>query len=471
MKTLSTITFICVFQFIGMAQSQEWRPVRTDGIYMFDIGQEYRALRIDSTHLDSDTVHLFGFHEINYHEDTWCYNPKGAPWFGKEVINYPDCTVIKNRFNESLIFPLVQKAPWIFFAQGTDTVRAYLSEEKEYSFLGIVDSIRIIQLDDGTDQQIPPEIWLSKNYGMIKTYNLSMYRHSIVEDYSDKFYDFNFEAVIAGIGKDNVGVLNFSTKEVFDFEIGDEFHISDYSKYFFSSEYFSNRTIKKVIGKELAGNNYQYTFQQCQGLGVDTIVEEYQTTSILDSLPGQSIVFDEDMLVNFSRKGWNGLPAYYFNLPIFKRDDDCYEPLITKTANSKLISPYGYYLKGLGGAYYFYDNGEYVSSEELVYYKKGSTEWGTPYVCDSLIGINDDIQNTQVWVYPNPVTEFIQINFTLNPNEAVLLVLDVLGQELLRVSLTELNNSVSLSKLPMGMLFYQILESGKPVKKGNFVRQ
>jgi len=107
----------------------------------------------------------------------------------------------------------------------------------------------------------------------------------------------------------------------------------------------------------------------------------------------------------------------------------------------------------------------------LVYYKKGSTEWGTPYVCDSLIGINDDIQNTQVWVYPNPVTEFIQINFTLNPNEAVLLVLDVLGQELLRVSLTELNNSVSLSKLPMGMLFYQILESGKPVKKGNFVRQ
>ncbi|HAZ04172.1 MAG TPA: hypothetical protein DCY97_18675, partial [Marinilabiliales bacterium] len=180
MRKINNTLIFSLLCLVGIAQSQDWRPVRTDGTYMFSVGQEYRALRIDSTYQNGDTLELYGFHELNYNEESMCYNPYGAPWFGKEIINYPDSTIIKNRYNESLVFPMNPEGEWIFFKNATDTVKAILAEEREESILGVTDSIRVFQLHFSNMTYLPDEIWISKHYGLVKGCNFE--RFLLIED-------------------------------------------------------------------------------------------------------------------------------------------------------------------------------------------------------------------------------------------------------------------------------------------------
>ncbi len=468
MKPHLTIAIINFFMLSGMAQSQNWRPVRIDGVYMFDIGQEYRALRIDSTNQEADTIHLFGFNEINYNQDTRCYNPKGAPWFGKEIINYPDCTVIKNRFNESLVFPMNPPNEWLFFVNESDTVKATVIEEKEFTFLGITDSIRIIQLDDGNESYLPNEIWISKNYGMIKTYNLSTYSHSFYDD-----YDYNFEAALAGIEKEQIGIQNLSSKEIFDFMPGDELHILDY-RWCVGEQAHYSKSIISILERNETADTIRYEMQTCTSYGSNPKSWVIPKNSVFDIPPYAPIYSSYQFTCGIMGENKFGLVKGYSS-GFFNQEssDSCYSFIHydkKKSGSNNPIAPSGYFLKGLGGPYHYFYGAMCQSSNELVYYKKGSTEWGTPYNCDSLVGISENPLKYTANVYPNPATDFIQVELSFVGNELSVTLFNYLGQELFTSILSEKVNNIPISELAKGLHFYRIKHSGTIVKTGTFIK-
>jgi hypothetical protein len=118
------------------------------------------------------------------------------------------------------------------------------------------------------------------------------------------------------------------------------------------------------------------------------------------------------------------------------------------------LSDYTYF-KGLGGPYHACNMWGNVK-RELVYYKKGDEEWGTPLV----IGI-DELAEKRPAVVPNPAKNEIRLMHLDQYPTVGFYLYDVNGRQLLSLPQHQTGTVIDLSGLPGGMYFYRIVHEGK----------
>jgi hypothetical protein len=83
------------------------------------------------------------------------------------------------------------------------------------------------------------------------------------------------------------------------------------------------------------------------------------------------------------------------------------------------------YIEGLGGPYYK-DNMFASRERNLIYYKKGNEEWGTPFTFT--VSTSEQINSKSISIFPNPVAAGSQI-----------FLQDLGGKEMLEIRLVDLH--------------------------------
>ena len=104
-----------------------------------------------------------------------------------------------------------------------------------------------------------------------------------------------------------------------------------------------------------------------------------------------------------------------------------------------------------------------VTKKELLYYKKGNQEWGTPFKYP--LGIINPTNTTEATIYPNPASEFVTIS--VNSGSPIILhiaVIDALGKLQLETNPASRSATYAVTKLPNG-LYHQVmtLDTGEKI--------
>lgn len=241
--------------------------------------------------------------------------------------------------------------------------------------------------------------------------------------------DTNFYT-LAGKSTPPMGLQNLTWQEIYNFNVGDEFH--------YSGEGTASgwKTINKILTHTDVGNDsVVYTIEQCQQnfSGIypyystthDTITQGYgyhpASGSWITRMPGEfapinyryadEYWFEEHSfpgrrLKGFAEGGFFSDIIYYGN------------PCWMINNGYELIFISWTYAEGLGvtSRHYQYLDPPYAEhmDEYLVYYKKGSETWGTPIApdCTVLLGNEQNKISPEAYsieVVPNPVVDKAQI--------------------------------------------------------------
>lgn len=116
-----------------------------------------------------------------------------------------------------------------------------------------------------------------------------------------------------------------------------------------------------------------------------------------------------------------------------------------------------HYVEGCGYTYRYWNeiepNNGSTFEYELVYFKKGDEEWGTPQI---VVGLEENAgKDPEVWIYPNPAREKIHLSFSENVAIAEVKIYSQIGKEVQTVY-AEFDN-INVSQLSPGLYFVAVL--------------
>ena len=502
-KQLSILVLACISFLNVRVAAQDYKAIKTDAEYFFrdSAGTEIIGIRIDSIQPAGNDIYYYNFKQLrptNYD----CWSTDGASWLGDEVVEKQDGNFqfIVYPFNppdSAEIFWIETKAyvsqPWRFYNYHTinDYIEASVSQITLMNFLGLSDSVKTISLQrkNAAGQLVidpinDATILLSKNYGLIRL---------------PKFDDFNsfprfFE--IAGKTNPSVGIVIPTFHDIYNFDIGDEFH-TIYSV--FTSSYLRTTisTIRIVTGKETyaTSDSIKYTYHECKSVTKNYFSVDTTYVSNTDGFVSEIIRFNELDNEGMARMPYETIISsslvpqraysshmYLFNGRTWKTQDDptagyyyysvdCWQPAITDSC----LTDQGF-INGLGGPYYYcYDFwGMSHEMNELVYYQKGAETWGTPLNCDSLmhVGMKEPSLRKMVSVSPNPASGIVNITAPIDLQLPGRFELFDLSGRPVAVFAVQLHSQVfDLSCLPAGLYSYRILGTTGEVFRGKIIRQ
>jgi hypothetical protein len=128
------------------------------------------------------------------------------------------------------------------------------------------------------------------------------------------------------------------------------------------------------------------------------------------------------------------------------------------------------YYKGLGGPYYYRTDGcweidKTTETNTLLYYKKGTSAWGTPIVISGLELTND----AGITVYRNAAKDVLRVEFSNPVDHAFVKIFDLTGVLLLHKEIYSDVSEIDLKTFHQGMDVYQVGVNEEMVKSGKFV--
>lgn len=470
------VSFVSIlFMSILCLYSQDWQPVRSGRIALFDDDQgRIKSIRIDSVKFDRDSVlfPMFNIQQLDYN----CFTPRGNSWMGKRVIIQSNgVNLFFNNENDTIRINTRAKVgeSWTLF-EIKDSIKiiAEVKSAEIQDILGESDSVKTIGFKvyeknvlEEHHHLSDESLIISKNYGFVRMMNFKVFPKEPNALTSEILESFN----LIGLTNPNRGVQNLTWLGVHDFQVGDELHVVNNSWNWSIVPGFRNalKSSFKFLERKESKDSVFYRIERKESLEKaierwdnktysfihDTITQVYKPNIRFDKLPGEPIVID------------NGADAYGMFIEGAFIKKDMYGPTIRHSFNDScwhLLNWHGgdpgYYLKGLGGPYYGWN--EVISGGEraLVYYKKGSATWGTPLV---ITGVESLSNEDQLKVYPNPAADFVTIENTSGRTESYILrVIDLQGREVwsnpisisnsYRLDLTAFKGGVYLLKLQNG---------------------
>lgn len=480
MKTTLLLTFSILLTLTGISQTQDWRPIRTDDTYFYFGNGEYRAYRIDSIQEFPNSTILFSFPELFASTQDDCFNPFGPSWIGSRIEIAKNKTTIYNIINEPITLLNTTKIGTKWHLYDYSETRFIQAEiiGKTYENIGYTeDSVVNIELssDDGLNGS---NIKISKNHGIVQGFNFLLFPELSTEFQHLAVY------TLTGQVSNTTSKGNLTEFDVYNFEIGDELHTSYYSYSVISDDdvqITNEKYIKKVVDKNYNQDSSEvtYTFNQCDKNGMHLIKETILlNVENFELLPFQALKLVEEYTLTFNQL-WNHSNSYRYKIfgsGYMYYTDSCYSFIyIDKKKSNKLGAyPYphevAYYVEGLGGPYYNHDFMFSGTSYNLVYYKKGNLQWGTPYNCDDLL-ISIDIDNKfDFKLYPNPATNQITVELPNLTELADISIIDLFGKICLKTQLTETMQEINITHLAQGIYLYQIKLPGGDVKIGKIIK-
>ncbi len=421
MKPLLFISFLLMIV-SSMAQSINYQSVFSNRTALFKnvSNNQIIGLRIDSVKNGNNKV-LYPFATIQ-EVSTNCISPYKASWIGEKiVVKSNGINLFFNRNGDSISINTLAELneTWIAFNKADSLrVEARVQSIEPGNVLGLVDTLktivfRAIDQNGNTVANTVNEkgVIVSKNHGFLEALNFYLFPNHTARVPADNLNTYN----LVGLTNPNVGIQNLTWFEVNNYNVGDELHVrvhntGDYNNYEPLRDY-DNRCIYKYIDRTnyLDSIVYRYARQQSiNSVYTDSTNYEYYNDTvrwvvyanpIFDKLPAEPVVISNSvssmyMLYNEFREKID-LSNDYLK---YIEGEKCY---ITMEAEGCLYKQN--FIEGLGGPYY-YCSGYFGETKErkLVYYKKGTTEWGTKL--ELLTSVPSIESNKQLQVFHNPTT-------------------------------------------------------------------
>lgn len=469
------ITILLLFFTNWFCNAQNWQTIVSGKEYYFmdNIGQDYHNLycfQADSiiSNVLGDTTY-FNYEQVRNEIYSGGFI-SDTTWMGVKVMCKQGGTNYffnKNGDTLSIHTLAKQDSSWIFFKDTS----GYYFEAKVSSIhidsSGLTDSLKTIfitckdslgNLYDHEQDSI--EIEISKNNGFIRL-------HTFL--YFPNYYD-PFNGFISSIPiiRDTTGITNFGVKEIFDFDIGDEFHYYAYEDP--GNGWGGSLTIKetydyyKVIDKRISINQDTIIYKKIKKSSTKTEYwsSGFDTTffTILNDTIESKIISSELRYLNTRHME----PVFYdnYNLDISaitgKNSKKYLYPSFYYENNTKYI-PAGidcaggyspiYYEKGIGefSKDYCCMTMSCYNYNYLKYYKKtNGEEWGTPIPDWRFTGVEEKdpetLDGSDIKVYPNPVNSVL---FIEGENLDNICLYNQLGQTIKLPILFQSENKISYS--------------------------
>ncbi|MFC2131303.1 T9SS type A sorting domain-containing protein [Bacteroidota bacterium] len=453
----------------------------------FYTGQDFNifAVRIDSVRIINNQK--FNFLNRTWNEEDYdCIKPNGPSWLGPHFIEVPDSVYyFFNKDNDTInISPLLPlDSSWKFYTSPNgDYYKSTVSRISYEEFLGLSDTVKYFTLNrcDSmgnvvNDEMNGKEFSISKNYGFIQIFDLVNFPESI--------------SILTISGKTNplAGKTFLTPNEIFDFDVGDEFHyVRKWILRFDEGEIEGNgEEIIFIMEKLNSTQPYHFSYKIRQdihdhsydditGSIVDTIYtsitnKEYHFYYIFSDkkyIPNEPmydtnahIVYPySSYIYNFDTSRYNRR-IFTYGLP-YSQHDTCwrkYEPM--KDLKFQYIEGCG-----LFSSESFVDDLEASTWGEsnLVYYKKGDKIWGTPLIITS---IEEKEYPSYTRVFPNPVSNSEVLNIQSPQPISYVKIIDLLGREIIKQKVEYKNDfKINLNSIESGVYFILIVDSNNDIQ-------
>jgi hypothetical protein len=348
-----------------------------------------------------------------------------------------------------------------FLPEGDDLViTATVTDIFEMEVLGIMDTVKRISLSSPHLAVDHLSILLGKHTGLVQAINFRQIRNPI--SFSPNPYDHQGNYTLVGADKNFNGVRNLTWEEVWHFNVGDVLHIHNF---IITAGASLDTQITDIIWEILNadyGSTMSYEIDEQKRvisgpggasviLSRDTIAEQFQRRMPqFDAIPGTRFI--EEPFGSYQQGIFNGRSSKCTNqsASFYYYDQGCYMESIVDGCFDCVQ-----YIKGLGGGYYNCQGQEGDKHiYELIYYQKGSEEWGTPF--DFTVSTKEVSTEFGFKYYPNPADKTVLIQAPQSGRYDIV-ILNIQGQMLLRETQGQTTSEIDVSKLSPGMYFIQII--------------
>lgn len=414
--------------------------------------------------LGNDTLFLFsqGLASTSIFEGSvTCAAPS---LFGKSMLKKSNGeNVFTNYQGDSIFIPTLAALHDTTFFTRADSGAYYatfLESIGTYSIFNQLDTAKYFRLYsfDSTGTRIDLDhdgdyLILSRTFGIVHGHDLYAFPGS------------STEISLAGQMNPDLGVTNLTAPDIFDFEIGDEFH---YSAGYHDSHAPRYYTKKVVINKNVTGtDSVLYTFETQNVVmqsdihpnppySDETVTEHlfvsHSSHPELEALPG---VWSNGILVNMTdadEKSTSSENSYA---------DSC------RYSNIEDCDAYLVYQRGLGQTTYRIFGSLFCGtsySKQLVYHKKGSITSGSPIDFAYLAHYIDSITGAEAIFTPEEL-QFItmpgyaELRFQFKEEQALSIQLfNVIGQSVYQNNLTQQSGNVILPFQTQGTYLLVVAE-------------
>jgi hypothetical protein len=469
-------------------QAQNFQTVNSGRIaYFTTSGEDFQFLRIDSTCFNGDSV-FYPNRCLNYlnnmgHE---CFSPYQPSWAGSKVVVHTDgANVYFNRENDSIVIKTHAKPgeTWLVYHKNDSiSISGEVVVFDTASVLGHLDTVKTIRFQvldfsgEKRDNRLNNmEVSISQNFGWIKAINFNSFPN--FSGTSAIFQDF-VSGTLVGIDNPPLGIQNLTWWEVFDFQPGDIIHNQNRSV---RCGVTDTTRIQKIINKYLDRKDFTdsivYIIDRTE---METIIVDQESTLFLlndtvkskivfsnldfDKLSGEPIITDNkkncEILYQCNTSGQISKEFYQFGLPMVKTDNECWE-MIHYEGTGRLS-----YKKGLGEYYHFSLGPCYEEELSLVYYKKGSVTWGTPF---DFTGVETFVTSKNLNVYPNPASDKICIETNGISDPFTFELFSSSGSMVFRQIIHSPQKDVDIKSFDDGIYFYKVSSSNQILKNGKII--
>jgi len=474
MKT-TFLSFFVILNF-GLAISQNYNLIQTNDTLLAQSDDLIFALNIDSISFESG-------YEIQYltknirHKGENCFEILGGSAAGSHWLKYNDGTyILFNSVDDTL--RLLSQAhlsdSWIFYQNLQYKIIASVSSVALSTVFGNPDSVKTItfQAYDLSNNPITHDannwhVSLSKQYGLQDWINFYAF-----PDFNDN--DLNLIAVnseeIHTIGSHlaHSSIRNIETFDVYNFNIGDEFHVVENSFILGYSDEEHIEQIDKIIGKQVYAGSLVYSIDRAKvrdyydggqivtEISHDTISITYTQNTRLNRLPLQTILEEE----NYITANWMGsengrIVKYLDDFYGFEAGTPCDFQIL---ADGYCISSHAY-IDRLGGPYWDCDMSNY---RKLQYYNANGQTFGTPLV----LSINEASRlENNFEISPNPAKDYIVVKTAsvktiheLSLQNTAVEIYDLTGKLVKQTSLRGTKQSIQVEDLEQGIYLVKVGE-------------
>ena len=257
---------ICIIVYSNII-AQNYRAIKSDAEYYFLCNtcnyKDINGIRIDSVQpIANDTI-LLNFKTMRnpIFSDT-CGNLYGASWLGNKIIlksngyNY-----FFNKYSDTIKINTLAHINdnWNFYKfPNKNYIEATIVNIDTTLFLNIIDSVKIIELQvkDSLGNNVSNNInnstfTLSKNYGFVKMPDFYEFPYDSIPDVTstsiEGLQNYSPEYYLIGKTNPNIGIVNITAENIFDYNVGDEFHTEKINTIFGPGTKYIILTINKVI--------------------------------------------------------------------------------------------------------------------------------------------------------------------------------------------------------------------------------
>ncbi len=519
MKTiLLSLTLLIAFPVF----SQNYRTVLTDSEVYFDFKdvsqliyndnqEEVKPCRVILTDsfqvLNNETVIYYQYNQEfemqfeTYYDSTYqmnftyCFSTNDTGFLSYKTILQDDGTDIYfNRFHDSIFIQTqaILNDTWTFYRNSDGSYfEASVSNITNDNFLGLTDSIKTIFLQAkdslGNDIISPYDtlsIRISKNYGLIEGFN--MFRFPFGRIISEPgFIQETFQPItIVGLPQQNAGIKNLTAADVYDYDIGDEYHWINRTSGGDQTYNYEGKVYEKITI-----NNKQFSIN-ADTVYYDVYLEKYRSSRIVSYPPpytAQSFdtLFVGDTLLAFNIADDNHINTY----PLHYDTDSVLTWIQSEDGTQKTIRYWdgtiwntsgcditevrhvgqSTFHKGLGRTYSTGGVNYPSEKREFVYYNKNGVIWGTPLNIDSLSTVltsSIEKQDLSLKVFPNPATDLLNFQLEESIQNAQIRIYSTLGQLMETQNINSEQTQFNVSDWQNGMYFYGIFVEGEMVKSG-----